>query len=100
MYNSLLRSLHRLRVPMILVAKRKGRKILEVPIPVRRNKGDILGLQMLVTAISQRRERVLADRIAQELTAISIDQRNSLLLRQQSMQRRRVYDERAYMEER
>jgi ribosomal protein S7 len=100
MYNALLRSLRRLRISMMLVARRKGRKIIEVPVPVRRNKGDILSLQMLANAISSRREQALSNRIAQELTAITFNRKLSTLLRQQSAQRGRIYIERVNMEER
>jgi ribosomal protein S7 len=100
MYNALLRSFRRLRISMMLVARRKGRKILEVPVPVRRNKGDILSLQMLSDAVAQRRERVFSDRIAQELAAITFHRKLSTLFRLQSSQKARIYTERVNMDER
>lgn len=61
-FNALTRILRNLRIQFLLVAKRKGKNIVEVPVPVRRNKRDILNIQTLCDAIRRRRERSLSER--------------------------------------
>lgn len=61
-YNILLRILRELHVQFLLLPKRKARKILDVPVPVRRNKRDILNIQTLYNAITRRKERDFNER--------------------------------------
>jgi ribosomal protein S7 len=61
-------SLHR---QFLLIARRKGSKIISIPVPVRRNKRDTIALQTFYAAVTARRERDLHTRIAQELYALS-----------------------------
>jgi len=61
-FNALTRILRSLRMQFLLVAKRQGKVFLEVPVPVRRNKRDILNIQTLYSAITRRRERSLYER--------------------------------------
>ena len=58
MYYALLRIFHRLRIQFLLASKRKGRNLISVPVPVRRNKRDVLNIQTLYKAVTSRRERV------------------------------------------
>jgi ribosomal protein S7 len=57
MYYALLRIFHRLRIQFLLASKRKGRNLISVPVPVRRNKRDVLNIQTLYKAVTSRRER-------------------------------------------
>lgn len=98
MYHTLLRIFRRLRIQFLLAARRKGRKILEVPVPVRRNKRDVLNIQTLYNAITRRTERALSTRIYLELLTLAFNYRNSPIVRQQSAHLSRVYDERVNME--
>ena len=57
MYYALLRIFHRLRIQFLLASKRKGRNLISVPVPVRRNKRDVLNTQTLYKAVTSWRER-------------------------------------------
>lgn len=98
LYYALIRIFRRLRIQFLLVSRRKGRKILNVPVPVRRNKRDVLNVQTLYKAISSRSERTLSERIYQELLALTFKANQSTTMRQRSAHLRSVYDERVHME--
>lgn len=100
LFYSIIRVLQRLRIPLILVNRRKGRKILNVPVPLRRNKRDVLSIQTLYKAISSRKERKLSDRILNEFTTITLRPHQSTTLRAQSTYLGRIFEERVNMEER
>lgn len=57
MFFALLRLFQRLRVQFTLVSRRQGRNFIDIPNPVRRNKRDVLNLQLMYTSISARPER-------------------------------------------
>jgi ribosomal protein S7 len=99
-FNALTRILRSLRLQFLLLPKRQGKKILEVPVPVRRNKRDILNIQTLYNAVRRRRERAMAERIEQELLALSVDRSQSATLRQRNAHMAKVYEERVNMEQR
>jgi len=99
-FNALTRILRSLRLQFLLLPKRQGKKILDVPVPVRRNKRDILNIQTLYSAVRRRRERALAERIEQELLALSVDRSQSATLRQRNSHMAKVYEERVNMEQR
>ncbi len=61
-YYVLIRLLRDLRTQFTLAPKRKGKQILDVPVPVRRNKQDTLNLQIIAKAIFRRRERAIHER--------------------------------------
>lgn len=98
MYVMLLRIFMRLRVQFLLPLRRKGRQLIAVPVPARRNKRDILNIQTLYHAIQKRRERSLSERIALELTALTFKHRQSSTIRQRSADIRKVYDARVDMD--
>jgi ribosomal protein S7 len=100
MYNTLLRILRSLRLQFILVAKRQGRKILDVPVPIRRNKRDIMNIQTFYAAITKRRERNLYERLEQELLTLTLNQAQSPTLRQRNLYMAKTYEERVNMEKR
>jgi small subunit ribosomal protein S7 len=100
MHIALLRILRILRMQFILVAKRQGRNILEVPFPIQRNKRDIMNLQMFYSAVNKRRERSLHERLEQELLELTLHQKQSATLRQRNNYMQRVYTERVNMEKR
>lgn len=62
LYNVLLRTLRSLRMQFILVAKRQGKQVLEIPVPIRRNKRDIMNIQAFYLAVKRRRERNLYEK--------------------------------------
>ena len=99
-YNILLRILRELHVQFLLLPKRKARKILDVPVPVRRNKRDVLNLQILYNAITRRKERNFTERWEQELATLTIARGQSATLRQRNLQIAKIYEERVYIEER
>ena len=99
-FHALTRILRDLRIQFLLLPKRKGRKIIDVPVPVRRNKRDILNIQNLYNAITRRRERDLAERWEQELVELTVARTQSATLRQRNLQMLKVYEERVNMEER
>jgi ribosomal protein S7 len=88
------RILRNLRRPLALVSCRKGRTVVNVPVPVRRNKRDVENLQVLYKAIRIRRERDFAERIEQELISLTTKHAQSPTLRARSASLRAVYDER------
>lgn len=100
MYYALLRIFHRLRIQFLLASKRKGRNLISVPVPVRRNKRDVLNIQTLYKAVTSRRERALSERIHLELTALTFKHRQASTVRARSAHLSSVYTERVYMEER
>lgn len=99
-YNTLLRSLQLLRIPLELVKRRQAKVLLEVPTPVRRNKAHIASLQMFASAIRLRRERGLYERLEQEFLDLTLRQSQSTTLRQKSAYMRRIHDERPNVEKR
>lgn len=98
MYVALLRILMRLRVQFILPLKRRGRVLETVPVPVRRNKRDVLNIQSLYRAIQKRRERSFSERVALELISLTFKHRQASTMRQRSADIRKAYDVRANME--
>jgi ribosomal protein S7 len=99
-FNALTRILRSLRLQFILLSRREGKKILDVPVPLRRNKRDTLNIQTLYNAITRRRERGLFERVEQELLALSVDRSQSATLRQRNAYMSKVYEERVNMEKR
>jgi small subunit ribosomal protein S7 len=100
LFFGLLRLLYRLRVQFILVQRRQARALINVPVPVRRNKRDVLNLQTLYRAITSRRERSLSERIQLELSDLTFQPRQSTTLRTRNTQFAQVYEERVYMDRR
>lgn len=100
LFFGLLRLFYRLRVQFILVQRRQARALINVPVPVRRNKRDVLSLQTLYKAITGRRERTLSERIQLELAALTFQPRQSTTMRSRNAHLAQVYEERVYMERR
>jgi len=100
LFFGLLRLFYRLRVQFILVQRRQARALINVPVPVRRNKRDVLSLQTLYKAITGRRERTLSERIQLELAALTFQPRQSTTMRNRNAHLAQVYEERVYMERR
>jgi ribosomal protein S7 len=100
LFFGLLRLLYRLRVQFILVQRRQARNLINVPVPVRRNKRDVLSLQTLYKAITSRRERLLSERIQLELAALTFQPRQSTTMRARNAHLALVYEERVYMDRR
>ena len=100
LFFGLLRLFYRLRVQFILVQRRQARNLINVPVPVRRNKRDVLSLQTLYNAITSRRERALSERIQFELNALTFQPRQSTTMRARNSHLALVYEERVYMERR
>lgn len=98
MHQVLLRIFRSLRLQFLLVGFRKGRNIIDVPVPVRRNKRDVLNLQALYNTITKRTERKLSSRIYLELLSLVTNPKNSTIIRQQSAHLSQVYTERVNME--
>lgn len=61
-FNALIRILRSLRINFLLAPRRQGKQFLDVPVPVRRNKRDIINIQTMAMAIHRRRERQLTER--------------------------------------
>jgi ribosomal protein S7 len=100
LFFALIRLFYRLRIQFILAQRRQARKLINVPIPVRRNKRDVLSLQTLYKAITSRRERTLSERIHLELSALTFQPRQSTTMRVQNAHLASVYEERVYMDRR
>jgi ribosomal protein S7 len=100
LFYALLRIFQRLRIQFLLVQRRQGRTFLNVPMPVRRNKRDILNIQALYKAICGRRERKLEERIQLELLALTFEPNQAPIMRAQSAHLAQVYVERVYMDRR
>jgi len=98
LFNLLVRTMESLNVPFLLVPTRKGKTILDVPTPLRRNKRDILSIQTFYSAVKKRRERTLVERLEQELLSLTIRQDQSTTLRQRSQLFARIYEERANLD--
>jgi len=99
-YFAIMGIFRRLHVQFLLCPVRQGRKILDVPTPVRRNKRDVINVQTLYKAITARRERTLSERIYLELIALTFKHRQAPTMRARSAQLALVYQERANMEKR
>ena len=97
MFYSLVRVLHRLRIQFILVQRRKARELLSVPVPVRRNKRDVLNLQTLYKAISGRHERTLSERIQLELFALTFKYQQAPTFRARNAHLVQVFNDRTNM---
>lgn len=99
-FNALIRILHELRIQFLLLSRRQGKVFLDVPVPVRRNKRDVINIQTLSNAIRRRRERELSERWEQELLSLALSPSTSPTLRQRSANLAKVYEERVNMEKR
>jgi len=100
LFFALLRLFYRLRIQFTLLQRRQARNLINVPVPVRRNKRDVLSLQILYKAISSRRERILSERIQLELGALTFQPRQSTTVRAQNAHLASIYEERVYMDRR
>lgn len=98
LFNLLVRTMESLNVPLLLVPTRKGKTILDVPTPVRRNKRDILSIQTFYIAVKKRKERTLVERLEQELLSLTLRQEQSTTLRQRSQLFAHIYEERANLD--
>lgn len=99
-YNAIIQIMKSLRMQFLLVAKRQGKTILDVPTPIRRNKRDIMNIQTFYSATKRRRERNLSERLEQEFLALTLHQAQSTTLRQRNLYMAKVYEERVNMEKR
>lgn len=100
LYRVILRILRSLRVQFILAAKREGRKTVDVPVPVRRNKRDIMNIQLFANSVRKRQDRAFSENLLQELTVLTLKRDTSSTLRQLDTLAHRVYDERTNLEKR
>jgi ribosomal protein S7 len=100
LFFALLRLFQRLRAQFTLVHRRQGNIYIAIPVPVRRNKRDVLNLQLLYYAISNRRERSVWERIYQELTACAHQPRQAPAFRTLSAHLYRVYGEQIHEDRR
>lgn len=99
-YYVLLRLLKSLRVQFTLVSKRKGKEILAVPVPVRRNKREVMNIQVFANAVRKRQEQRFDERLLQELTSLTLRKDQSPTLRQLAQALYKVYEERTNMDKR
>jgi ribosomal protein S7 len=99
-FNALVQIMQSLRMQFLLVAKRQGKTIVDVPTPIRRNKRDIMNIQTFYSAVKRRRERELPERLEQEFLALTLQQPQSTTLRQRNQYMAKVYEERVNMEKR
>ncbi len=97
---TVLRIFRRLRLHFTLASRRRGRDIKTVPVPLFRNKRDVLNLQALYNSIRKREERTLPERIRQELLALTIKPRQSSLLRSFEQHQRLAADSRTNVTDR
>jgi ribosomal protein S7 len=100
LFYALIRLFQRLRIQFILKQRRQGRKLVNVPFPVRRNKRDVLNLQTIYSAVTNRRERVLSERIQHELSVLAFEPRQSTTMRARNSHLHEVYEARVDMERR
>lgn len=96
--NCLLQLVQTLRSQLLLLPRRKGKKILSIPVPIRRNKRDLISIHALYRAIILRKDRVFFRNISDELISLTLDQTSSLTLRDLSSQKQRVFEERVNMD--
>ena len=99
-FNRLTGRLQDLRVQFLLVSKRKGSKIIDVPVPVRRNQRAVLNIHTVYNAVRKRDERKVSERFGQELLALVVNRNQSSTLRTRNIQISAVHDERANREAR
>jgi len=96
LYLTLLRAFRRLHISLVIMPRRKGKQILSVPVPVRRNKRDTLSLQLIYTGITGRRERTFEERLEQELTDLAFGR--AYAYRAHAAHYANVYEQRVNME--
>jgi ribosomal protein S7 len=99
-YNVIIRTFRNLRVPFQLLSRRQGRKNIEVPVPLRRNKGEAAIIQSLYNAIGRRRDRQLSERLKQELHSLTFGRLDSPTYRQRNLHLAKIYEERVHVERR
>ena len=92
-YNTLFRLLKTLRNPLTLITGRAAKEVIQVPVPMRRNKSDVMALQTIAAAVSARKERSLDARVEQELLDLTIRQATSPTLRQRNIYMRQIHDQ-------
>lgn len=96
-YIAFIRLIRRLHVIMLLVRRRKGRQMLSVPVPVRRNQRESLAIQVFAKAVRNRAERAFATRFFEEANTILFNKQASSTLRTVSAHYSAVYAERVNM---
>jgi len=99
-FNILLRMLKSFYIPLLLVARRQGKIILEIPVPVRRNKRDTINIQIFYNAVNLRRERTLCSRLVEEFLALTLHRNQSTVLRNRSQLFSKIYEERVNIDKR
>jgi ribosomal protein S7 len=99
-YNVLMRLLKSLRIQFMLVAKREGKKIVDIPVPVRRNKRDIMNIQIFANAVRKRQDRAFSESLHQELITLTLRKDQSPTLRQLALASHKIYEERTNMQKR
>lgn len=92
--------LQAVQVQFTLALKREGRKMIEIPVPIRRTKGEVGAMQTIYRAVTARNDFSLAERVTQELVSLTAGQEHSPTLRNKSLLLYKVFDQRVNMEKR
>ena len=87
-----------LRVQFLLLPRRKAKKILSIPVPVRRNKRDLISVHTLYLSIVKRKEKPFYKNISSELVSLTADQQSSVTMRGLSTYKHQVFEERVNMD--
>lgn len=90
----------KLHLPLIILPRRKGKIVLNVPVPTRRNKKDFLSTRTLYKAIQKRRERTLKERLFQEFYSLLASEDTSETSRQHNALLFLIYEERVNLNRR
>jgi ribosomal protein S7 len=98
LYLALIRVFRRLHTSLVIVPRRKGKQILSVPVPARRNKRDTINLQLIYKTVSERRERTFAERLEKELADLTFNHTRAATYRSYAAHYANVYNERVNME--
>ena len=97
-FNYLLQIIQILRVQFLLIPRRKAKKMLNVPVPIRRNKRDLLSVHTLYLSIIKRKEKFFYKNISLELFSLTADQQSSVTMRGLSSHKYQVFEERVNMD--
>lgn len=97
-FNFLIQILQTLRTQFILLPRRKGNVILNVPVPTNRNKRDTISIHRVYKGVLARKHTSLTKSIEDELLSITLGQTTSVTFKNLLVDKRSIFEERVNMD--
>lgn len=99
-YTSMVWTIKELKTPFQLVTRRQGRKTIEIPVPLRRIRGEANIIQSIYNSINHRRDQIFNERLRQEILSLTVGRADSTTHKQRSQYLSKIFEERVNVEKR